>query len=435
MKYYCIGIKGAGMSTLAEILSDLGNTVIGYDDNKNHVFTEEGLEKRNIKIYYDQTHDLDKDMIVTYSAAFKDTHPEISRIKNQGLKIVSYNELLGSITNMFETTCISGTHGKTTTSLLISHILKNTIGTNYFVGDGSGYANKENKTFIIESCEYNKHFLAYHPYNTVITNIELEHVECYDGIEDIINTFSEFANKSTNMVVACGDNENVRKLKTNKKIVYYGFDTNNDMYATNVVLDENGSKFDVYYHNKFYGSFDIPLFGKHMVLNTLAAIIICDSYGISKDEIHKYLESFVSPKRRFKETFIKNNVIIDDYAHHPTEIKVTLEAARQKYPNKELVAVFKPNTYTRTRALYKDFITALNVADKAYVTDIYCDREKKEDYPEITSDLILNGLNSGEHINEDEVSKLLVHNNAVIVFMSCKNIYIMKDEYEKLLNK
>ena len=435
MKYYCIGIKGAGMSTLAEILSDLGNTVIGYDDNKNHVFTEEGLEKRNIKIYYDQTHDLDKDMIVTYSAAFKDTHPEISRIKNQGLKIVSYNELLGSITNMFETTCISGTHGKTTTSLLISHILKNTIGTNYFVGDGSGYANKENKTFIIESCEYNKHFLAYHPYNTVITNIELEHVECYDGIEDIINTFSEFANKSTNMVVACGDNENVRKLKTNKPIIYYGFNINNDMYATNVVLDENGSKFDVYYHNKFYGSFDIPLFGKHMVLNTLAAIIICDSYGISKDEIHKYLESFVSPKRRFKETFIKNNVIIDDYAHHPTEIKVTLEAARQKYPNKELVAVFKPNTYTRTRALYKDFITALNVADKAYVTDIYCDREKKEDYPEITSDLILNGLNSGEHINEDEVSKLLVHNNAVIVFMSCKNIYIMKDEYEKLLNK
>src|SRR5574344_2168912 len=205
MKYYCIGIKGAGVSTLAEILSDLGNTVIGYDDNKNQVFTEEGLEKRNIKIYYDQSHELDKDMIVTYSAAFKDTHPEISRIKNQGLKIASYNELLGSITNMFETTCISGTHGKTTTSLLISHILKNTIGTNYFVGDGSGYANKENKTFIIESCEYNKHFLAYHPYNTVITNIELEHVECYDGIADIRNTFATLANRSTRLVIACGD--------------------------------------------------------------------------------------------------------------------------------------------------------------------------------------------------------------------------------------
>ncbi|MBQ8902570.1 MAG: UDP-N-acetylmuramate--L-alanine ligase [Bacilli bacterium] len=433
MKYYCIGIKGAGMSTLAEILYDLGNTVIGYDDNKNHVFTEEGLEKRNIKIFYDQNHILDDDLIVTYSAAFSDEHPEIKRIKEKGLKVVSYNELLGNITNMFETTCVAGTHGKTTTSLLISHILKNTIGTNYFVGDGSGFASKENETFIIESCEYNKHFLAYHPYNAVITNIELEHVECYDGLDDIINTFSEFSNKCTNMVVACGDNENIRKMNIDKKIIYYGFNENNDMYAKNIILSESGSKFDVYYNDKFYDSFDIPLYGKHMILNTLATIIICDSYQISKEDIQKYLKTFVSPKRRFKETVIKNNVIIDDYAHHPTEIKVTLEAARQKYPNKELVAVFKPNTYTRTKALYKEFSEALNIADKAYVTDIYCDREKKEDYPDVTSSLIIDLLNNGELINENEIDKLLIHDNAVIVFMSCKNIYIMKERYEELL--
>ena len=214
MKYYCIGIKGSGMSTLAGLLYDLGNEVSGYDDSKEHKFTEEGLIKRGIPIYY-EAHDMDPDTIVTFSRAFREDHKEIVRVRELGLTIKNYNEVIGDITKMFDTVGVSGTHGKTTTSLLISHIIDNTIGCNYFVGDGTSHAAKDNNIFVIESDEYNKHFLAYHPSIAIITNIELDHVECYNGLEDIINTFKTFGNKS-NLVVACGDDKNVRKIANDR---------------------------------------------------------------------------------------------------------------------------------------------------------------------------------------------------------------------------
>ena len=211
MKYYCIGIKGSGMATLAEILFDLGHEVSGYDDYKEHKFTQEGLDKRGIKIYYDSTHDIPKDTIVTYSKAFSANHPEIKRVKSLGLKIIAYNELLGKLSSEFKTIGVSGTHGKTTTSTMISHVLGETKGCNYFIGDGSGFADRKNDLFTLESCEFNRHFLAYHPYYAIVTNIELEHTECYKDIDEIIKTFEEFANKAHH-VIACGDDKNVRKM-------------------------------------------------------------------------------------------------------------------------------------------------------------------------------------------------------------------------------
>ena len=432
MKYYCIGIKGAGMSTLANILHDLGNVVSGYDDSKGYKFTEEGLDKRGIKIFYDNEHEIDKDTIVTYSKAFKEEHIELKRVRELGLTVKEYKDVVGDITAQFDTVGVSGTHGKTTTSLLISNIINNTIGCSYFVGDGTAKADPNDKLFVIESDEYNKHFLAYHPTIAIITNIELEHVECYDGLEDIIKTFETFANKSK-IAVVCGDNENVRKINYQNKVIYYGFDEKNDVVAKNAVLTDKGSSFDVYMNNELFGHFNIPLFGKHMVLNALSAIITCNEYGISKDDMHKYIESFKGAHRRFKETIIDDIVTIDDYAHHPTEVKVTLEAARQKYPNKELVAILKPNTYTRTRELWPQFVEALKLADKSYVTDIYCDREKAEDYPGITSDLIRDKLSNCERITDDMPELLLKHENAVLCFMSCKDIYTLKNKYESLL--
>lgn len=432
MKYYCIGIKGSGMATLAEILFDLGHEVSGYDDYKEHKFTQEGLDKRGIKIYYDSTHDIPKDTIVTYSKAFSVDHPEIKRVKNLGLKIIAYNELLGKLSSEFKTIGVSGTHGKTTTSTMISHVLGETKGCNYFIGDGSGFADRKNELFTLESCEFNRHFLAYHPYYAIVTNIELEHTECYKDIDEIIKTFEEFANKAHH-VIACGDDKNVRKMNLKNDVTYYGFDDCNDVVCKNVTLDENGSKFDVYIKGELYGHFDIPLFGNHMILNALACITVCNMEGVDKEKIHTLLHTFKNAKRRFKEKKFGSVVTIDDYAHHPTEIKVTIQSARQKYPNKEIVAVFLPNTYSRTKALMSDFISALKTADKAYVMDIHCDRERKEDYPGVSSDEIIKNVPNAEKISLDTVDKLLKHKNAAICFMSCTNIYELLDKYEALL--
>lgn len=432
MKYYCIGIKGSGMATLAEILFDLGHEVSGYDDYKEHKFTQEGLDKRCIKIYYDSTHDIPKDTIVTYSKAFSIDHPEIKRVKSLGLKIIAYNELLGKLSSEFKTIGVSGTHGKTTTSTMISHVLGETKGCNYFIGDGSGFADRKNELFTLESCEFNRHFLAYHPYYAIVTNIELEHTECYKDIDEIIKTFEEFANKA-HYVIACGDDKNVRKMNLKNNVTYYGFDDCNDVVCKNVTLDENGSKFDVYIKGELYGHFDIPLFGNHMILNALACITVCNMEGVDTEKIHSLLHTFKNAKRRFKEKKFGSVVTIDDYAHHPTEIRVTIESARQKYPNKEIVAVFLPNTYSRTKALMSDFISALKTADKAYVMDIHCDRERKEDYPGVSSDEIIKNVPNAEKISLDTVDKLLKHKNAAICFMSCTNIYELLDKYEALL--
>ena len=432
MKYYCIGIKGSGMATLAEILFDLGHEVSGYDDYKEHKFTQEGLDKRGIKIYYDSTHDIPKDTIVTYSKAFSIDHPEIKRVKSLGLKIIAYNELLGKLSSEFKTIGVSGTHGKTTTSTMISHVLGETKGCNYFIGDGSGFADRKNELFTLESCEFNRHFLAYHPYYAIVTNIELEHTECYKDIDEIIKTFEEFANKA-HYVIACGDDKNVRKMNLKNNVTYYGFDDCNDVVCKNVTLDENGSKFDVYIKGELYGHFDIPLFGNHMILNALACITVCNMEGVDTEKIHSLLHTFKNAKRRFKEKKFGSVVTIDDYAHHPTEIRVTIESARQKYPNKEIVAVFLPNTYSRTKALMSDFISALKTADKAYVMDIHCDRERKEDYPGVSSDVIIKNVPNAEKISFDTVDKLLKHKNAAICFMSCTNIYELLDKYEALL--
>ncbi len=432
MKYYCIGIKGSGMATLAEILFDLGHEVSGYDDYKEHKFTQEGLDKRGIKIYYDSTHDIPKDTIVTYSKAFSIDHPEIKRVKSLGLKIIAYNELLGKLSSEFKTIGVSGTHGKTTTSTMISHVLGETKGCNYFIGDGSGFADRKNELFTLESCEFNRHFLAYHPYYAIVTNIELEHTECYKDIDEIIKTFEEFANKA-HYVIACGDDKNVRKMNLKNNVTYYGFDDCNDVVCKNVTLDENGSKFDVYIKGELYGHFDIPLFGNHMILNALACITVCNMEGVDTEKIHSLLHTFKNAKRRFKEKKFGSVVTIDDYAHHPTEIRVTIESARQKYPNKEIVAVFLPNTYSRTKALMNDFISALKTADKAYVMDIHCDRERKEDYPGVSSDEIIKNVPNAEKISLDTVDKLLKHKNAAICFMSCTNIYELLDKYEALL--
>ena len=433
MKYYCIGIKGTGMSTLAQILYDLGNEVSGYDDAKGHKFTQDGLEKRKIPIYYDHDHEIDKDTIVTYSVAFKKDHEEMKRVRKLGLTVKKYSELMGDVINMFETIGVSGTHGKTTTSSLIRHLLEETVGCNYFIGAGDGYADKKNKYFVVESDEFNHHFTDYHPAYSIITNIEPEHLECYKDIDDIRNTFEIFANQTKKLVVANGDNAEVRKINYKTKVMFYGFNDNNDIVIKNMKLLETGSIFDLYINNELFGHFDIPLYGKHMVANAAAAITIAKELGLTVEKIHELLETFHNAKRRFAETKIGNCVIIDDYAHHPTEIKVTLEAVKQKYPKKRLVVVFVPNTYSRTKDFKNEFVEAFNIADKTYLTEIDCNRERQEDYPGITSHIIVDNLKNGDMISMDTIDKLKEEKDSVVCFMSCAYVDNLIDSFKNLI--
>ena len=433
MKYYCIGIKGTGMSTLAQILHDLGNEVSGYDDAKEHKFTQDGLEERHIQIYYDNFHEIDKDTIVTYSVAVKEDHPELVRVKNLGLTVKRYCEIMGEVISEFKGIGVSGTHGKTTTSSLIKHILEDNGGCNYFIGAGDGFAARENDYFVVESDEFNRHFTSYHPMYSIITNIEKEHLECYKDIDDIRNSFEIFANNTSKLVIANGDNQEIKKINYNTKVIFYGFGFNNEVVIRNLRLEESGSTFDIYIKDELYGSFEIPLYGKHMVQNAVAAIIMSKELGIEKENIQEALKTFKNAKRRFAIEKVGDTIIIDDYAHHPTEIKVTLEAVKQKYPDKRLVVVFKPNTYSRTKDFKDEFVKALSIADKVFLTEIDCNRERQEDYPGVTSHIILDEIKDAEIIDENTINKLENELNSVICFMSCAYVDHLITELKKLI--
>ncbi len=431
MKYHFIGIKGTGMSALAQIMKSLGYEVQGSDKD-DHFFTEAGLVEAGIKILSFNKDNIEDDMVIVQGNAFRDDHEEVVRANELGLKIYTYQEMVGRLTEMFMTIGISGCHGKTTTTSMMAHVLNNIVGSNYLIGDGSGYASKENKYFCLEACEYKRHFLEYSPYYAIITNIELDHIDYYKDIDDVISAYQEYANKAEKMVIACGDDPYTHSLEVNTPIFYYGLKDDNDIIAKDVEYRDDGTSFDVFVEDNYYGHFDLPLFGKHMLLNALAVIGVCYYERLEARDVAKYLKTFGGAKRRFKENIIGDIVTVDDYAHHPTEVKVTIKAARQKYPDKKVVAILKTHTLSRTKEMADEFAEALNLADYSYIMDVGVDRFE-EGYDDVDYNVILDKLDNGKYMSLDKVDELLEYENAVLLFMSSKDIYILQQEYEKRL--
>ena len=409
------------MSTLAQILYDLGNSVSGYDDHKGYKFTQKGIDDRNIKIYYGHDHDIDKDTIVTYSVAFKPDHPEMIRVRELGLTVKPYSEIMGDVIDMFESIGVSGTHGKTTTSSIIRHILEHSVGCNYFIGAGDGHATKDNKYFVVESDEFNKHFLHYKPTYSIITYIEEEHMECYKDLDDIKESFTKFANQTKDLVIANGDLENIRSLKIDKTL-YYGFDDNNDIVIKDAITTDKGSMFKLYDGDNLIGEFFIPLYGMHNVMNATAAILMAIYLKIDINKIKEALETFVNAARRFVLIEEKKNVIIDDYAHHPTEIKATLKAARNKYKDKKIIAIFKPNVYSRFVNFKDQYIEAFNEADYTYLTKVESNRERYEDYVGYDSNIITDVCSNCSLLDEKDMSVLKEYKDVCFVVMSCADV-------------
>ena len=431
--YYFIGIKGSGMSALASILYDLGYEVKG-SDVENHFFTEEGLIERDIEILPYNKDNIKEGMIIVKGNAIKDDNEELQRAIELDLKIHTYQEVVGKLTRMFKTITVAGCHGKTSTTALLSHVLDNIEGANYLIGDGTGHANKENKYFALEACEYKRHFLEYNPYYAIITNIELDHVDYFKNIDDVVDAFREYADNAEKMVIACGDDPYTHILETNKPIFYYGTDEDNDIIAKDVNYSEEGTTFDVFVEDNYYGHFDLPLYGKHQLLNALAVIGVCYYERLEAKEVAKQIKTFSGARRRFQETIVNGTIIIDDYAHHPTEMKATIKAAKQKYHGKKIVVVFQPHTYSRTNEFKDDYIDILKGVDRAYIMDIHGSRENADEN-DITSDDLIKKIPKGDSISIDEAEKLLGCKNSVIIFMSPNDISKLENAYIKLLEE
>ena len=367
-------------------------------------------------------------MIIIKGNTFNEENIEVKEAIKKNLKIYTYQEMVDIITNKYNLIAVSGCHGKTTTSSMLSHVLES----NYLIGDGSGDINNSDY-FVLEACEYKRHFLKYNPKTIIITNIDLDHVDYYKNIEDVINAYQEFSNKAKT-IIACGDNIYTKQIKHNN-IYYYGINENNYFQAKNIEYKKTGITFDLYINKEYKYKFNLPFYGTHMLLNTLAVISTCYLNNIELKQIEEKLKTFKGAKRRFKETKVLDNIIIDDYAHHPNEIKTLIEGAKQKYKDKKIIGIFEPHTFSRTKQFYKQISKELNKIDYSYIMDIYKSREKQEDYKGITSDLIIDNLKNGEHLKKEEITKLLRHHNSVLLFMSpddltnLESIYI--EEYKK----
>ena len=428
--YHFVGIKGSGMSALAQVLHDMKFEVQGSDFEK-HFFTQVALEKSGIKILPFQKENIKPGMTIIAGNAFPDTHEEIQEAMKLGLPIVRYHRFLGDFMRNFTSIAITGAHGKTSTTGLLAHVISGLKPTSFLIGDGTGKGEEGAEYFVFEACEYRRHFLSYFPDYAIMTNIDFDHPDYFANIDDVFSAFQEMAVQVNKAIFACGDDEQLQKIQAKVPVLFYGFDEGNDYQAKNIVKTTNGTSFDVFIRNTFYETFSIPIFGDHNVLNALAVIGLCHYEEMSVDVVKERLTTFQGVKRRFSEKRIGSQILIDDYAHHPTEIKATIDAAKQKYPDMEIVAVFQPHTFTRTQAFLEDFAEALSLADKTYLCEIF--GSARENHGKLSIKDLQEKIPCSEIIAEEHTSVLKQHDHSVILFMGAGDIQKFQDSYEKQL--
>lgn len=429
--YHFIGIKGTGMSALAQILSDAGENVQGSDVEKKF-YTQEALEQKGIPIFPFSKTNIKDGLTVIAGNAFGEDHEEIQEAKRQNLEFYRYHEFLGAYLKKSTSIAVTGAHGKTSTTGLLSHVLNETYPISYLIGDGTGKGSADSKYFVFEACEYRRHFLQYEPDYAIMTNIDFDHPDYFKSIEDVFSSFQEMADQVKKGIVACGDDEYLQRITANVPVVYYGFSDSNDFQAKNVYEDEDGTTFDVYVRNAYYDTFTIPTYGNHSVLNALSVVTICHYENMAADEI-KALKSFGGVKRRFTETKAGDQVLVDDYAHHPKEIEATIESAKKKYPYKPVIAIFQPHTFSRTKRFLKEFAASLQKADHIYLCDIFS--SAREESGNLSIEDLKDLIDGAEvlHLNNTDVLKK--HHEGVLLFMGAGDIQKFQDSYQTAIEK
>lgn len=383
-----IGIGGISMSGLAEILLDEGFTISGSDSKESDLTKH--LEAKGISVFYGQkaSNIIPGIDLVVYTAAIHEDNPEFAEAKAQGLPMLSRAELLGQIMDNYEQSiAVAGTHGKTTTTSMISQILLEaktdptiTVGGILEAINGNLRVG-ESEVFISEACEYTNSFLNFRPKYSIILNVEAEHLDFFKDLDDIRKSFHKFAANTLadGATIINGEIDNYAEIVEGlpQKIITYGLNSSYDYYAENITYDEKACAiFSVMHDGQKIMDVHLNVPGKHNVSNSLAAIALCDIMNIPNEAVISGLLKFGGANRRFQyKGKIDGITIIDDYAHHPTEIKATLTAAAN-YPHERLVLVFQPHTYSRTKAFLDDFAEVLSMADVVVLADIYAAREQ-----------------------------------------------------------
>ena len=385
---YFMGIGGISMSGLAEILLEEGFTISGSDMKESALTTQ--LEEKGVKVFYGQvasniTADID---LIVYTAAIREDNEEWQAGKQMGIPMLTRAELLGQIMdNYSKSIAVSGTHGKTTTTSMISQVLLEantdpTITVGGILSAINGNLRVGNsEVFISEACEYTNSFLNFRPKYSIILNVEAEHLDFFKDLEDVRSSFKKFAanTRAEGATIINGEIENYEELieALPHKVVTYGFDSRFDFYAENISFDDNAcGMFTAMHQGNAIANVHLNVPGMHNVSNALATIALATLMNLPQEALLTGLRKFGGANRRFQyKGQVDGITIIDDYAHHPTEIAATLSAAAN-YPHKRLVLVFQPHTYTRTKAFLHEFAEILSKVDVLVLADIYAAREK-----------------------------------------------------------
>lgn len=439
-KLHFVGIGGVGMSAIAEVMLDKGYEISGSDLSESEVVQK--LRAKGAVIYkgHAAANVEGKDAIVLSSAIHQD-NPELVQAKKLGLKIFHRSDILAFLLNAAKGIAVAGAHGKTTTSSMISVVLEHAgVDPTILIGGFVDYLNGNAKLgksdyLVAEADESDGSFLKFYPHIAVVTNIEDDHMDHYGSMENIIKAFIQFVqnlDKENGLAVLCFDNENIRNIapQLDRRYISYALEHEADYTAADIVADGPQTTFSVVYKGKKLGAVTLNIPGRHNVLNALATIAVCHKLGLSIEAIAAGFAVFTGTKRRFQTKFRNDDVwIVDDYAHHPTEIQTTIKAARQTNP-KRLVVAFQPHRYTRTQLLRKEFGSCFKGADVLILTDIYAASE--EPIPGISGRTIVDEVKAQTGVDAVYIEKLadiapwLEQNRRkgdLIITMGAGNIY------------
>ncbi len=419
-KYFFIGIGGIGMSSIAQHLYEKGNTILGYDASENKsvkILVKKGIEVIN-KMSLESVPDYmkEEDVIVVYTPAIRDDNIFLKYFRTNGNNpIYKRSEILGEISKQSKCIAVAGTHGKTTTTAIISHLF-NLSGIHFkaFIGGimkcfDSNYINTGNDYIIVEADEYDRSFLNLNPNYAVITSIENDHLDVYGDFKSLTESFQLFADNVKDVLITDAE------IDINKELSY-SINGISDYYVDNIKILENGIRFDFKTPNNFYSNISTNIIGLHNLKNTLAALSIIDQIQeIDIQNLLPFLSNFSGVERRMDIYKLDNKVVIDDYAHHPTEIESVYNTIQTYYKNKSTAVVFQPHLFSRTRDFMDQFAIILSKFDEVYLLDIYPAREKP--IAGVSSQILLEKINSSkkELIDSKSIDSMVINSKIEVI--------------------